>query len=164
MVYLQFLPPSQWRPCPSTGRASIRRATRRLRTAIAQVEHTSRLLLMIYSGNQQFSRTLFAAVIFGTIVFLVYILLPTTTDSSQPQWPFMGTVSTLRTTSEDKLERVALVVASQTTDNTTWLDESFPTWEKAVYLTDAPSKLSVPVNKGRESMVYLTSVFPSISF
>jgi hypothetical protein len=52
-----------------------------------------------------------------------------------------------------------LVVASQTTDNTTWLDGSFPDWEKSVYLTDAPSDLSVPVNKGRESMVYLTYVY-----
>ena len=99
-----------------------------------------------------------AAVIFGSIVLLVYILLPTTTDSIQPQWTSLGTTSTLRATDKDKIERVALVVASQTTDNTTWLEESFPEWEKAVYLTDAPSNLSVPINKGRESMVYLTFV------
>ena len=52
-------------------------------------------------------------------------------------------------------DRVVLVVASQTTDNTTWLDTAFPSWEKAIYLTDVPSNLSVPVNKGREGMVYL---------
>jgi hypothetical protein len=119
---------------------------------------------MIYSGNQRFSRTLAAALIFGTIVLLTYILIPNTTESSQPRWPFVDTTSTLRTTSEDKLERVALTAASQTTDNTTWLEESFPTWEKAVYLTDAPSNLSVPVNKGRESMIYLTFVTPSNTY
>lgn len=99
--------------------------------------------------------------IFGTIVLLTYILILNTPESSQPRWPVADTTWTLRTTSEDELERVALVVASQTTDNTTWLEESFPTWEKAVYLTDAPSNLSVPVNKGRESMVYLTFVTSS---
>ena len=103
-----------------------------------------------------------AAVIFGTIVLLTYILIPNTTESSQPRWPFIDTTSRLETTSEDRLEHVTLVVASQTTDNTTWLKESFPTWEKAIYLTDTPSNLSVPVNKGRESMVYLTSVFSTM--
>jgi hypothetical protein len=102
-----------------------------------------------------------AAVIFGTIVLLVYVLLPTTTESSQPLWPFLDNIATSRASSEDAPERVALVVASQTTDNTSWLGESFPTWEKAIYLTDAPSNLSVPVNKGREGMVYLTSVTPT---
>jgi hypothetical protein len=52
-----------------------------------------------------------------------------------------------------------LVVASQTKDNTTWLRTGFPSWEKAIYLTDAPSNLSVPVNKGREGMVYLRYAF-----
>jgi hypothetical protein len=56
-------------------------------------------------------------------------------------------------------DQVVLVVASQTKDNTTWLKTGFPSWEKAVYLTDAPSNLSVPVNKGREGMVYLRYAF-----
>jgi hypothetical protein len=110
--------------------------------------------------NQRFSKNLVAAVIFGTIVLLVYIVLSNTTEFSQPRWSFLDNASTLRATSEAEPERVALVVASQTTDNTTWLEESFPVWEKAIYLTDAPSNLSVPVNKGRESMVYLTSAIP----
>jgi hypothetical protein len=56
-------------------------------------------------------------------------------------------------------EQIVLVVASQTKDNTTWLRTGFPSWEKAIYLTDAPSNLSVPVNKGREGMVYLRYAF-----
>lgn len=51
---------------------------------------------------------------------------------------------------------VTMVIASQAQDNTTWLAHAFPTWEKAIFLTDAPSRLSVPANKGREGMVYLT--------
>lgn len=117
---------------------------------------------MIYSGNQRFSKNLVATVTFGTIILLIYVLRSTITDSSRSRWPFLGTASRLRATSEGKTGRVALVVASQTTDNTTWIEERFPEWERAIYLTDAPSILSVPVNKVRESMVYLTFVLPSM--
>ena len=99
-----------------------------------------------------------ASVMFGIIFLLVYTLRTTSTDSETQQWQFLDAVTKLTAADEDKLERVALVVASQTTDNTTWLEGSFPTWGKSIYLTDAPSNLSVPANKGRESMVYLTSV------
>ena len=117
---------------------------------------------MIYFGNQRFTRNFVASALFGAIVLLVYILRMTPSNPSQLQWPFRYTGMTLRATDKHRPERVALVVASQTTDNTTWLEESFPTWEKAIYLTDAPSNLSVPVNKGRESMVYLTFVNPDM--
>lgn len=51
---------------------------------------------------------------------------------------------------------VAIVVASQVGDNTTWLD-SFEAWPRLVYVTDDPSSNpKVPANKGREGMVYLT--------
>jgi hypothetical protein len=61
-------------------------------------------------------------------------------------------------------DQVVLVVASQTTDNTTWLKTHFPSWKKAIYLTDVPSNLSVPVNKGREGMVYLRYAFKAIAW
>lgn len=52
-----------------------------------------------------------------------------------------------------------LVVASMTTDNTTWLFEFFPDWHKSIYVVDDKSaELTVEKNKGRESMVYLTYV------
>ena len=55
---------------------------------------------------------------------------------------------------------VALVVASQTTDDTTWLEDAFSNWERYIYVTDdAHASLRVPANKGREGMVYLTCVF-----
>lgn len=54
---------------------------------------------------------------------------------------------------------VAVVVASQTKDDTTWLRDVFPTWDKKIYVTDDPSApLTVPANRGREGMVYLTFV------
>lgn len=55
--------------------------------------------------------------------------------------------------------RTAVVVASQRGENVTWLDEYFPTWEKNIYrVDDENAPLTVPMNKGRESMAYLTCV------
>lgn len=54
---------------------------------------------------------------------------------------------------------VALVVASQKQDNTTWLQSSFPNWNKIIYVTDDPdAAFVVPASRGHESMVYLTQV------
>lgn len=56
-----------------------------------------------------------------------------------------------------KERRTAVVVASQASENATWLEEFFPHWEQNVYrVDDTTAKLTVPKNKGRESMVYLT--------
>jgi hypothetical protein len=56
-------------------------------------------------------------------------------------------------------KRTAFVVASRMTENTTWLEQFFPDWEKSIYHVDEPlAALTVPKNKGRESMVYLTYV------
>ena len=58
-----------------------------------------------------------------------------------------------------KARRTAVVVASQSSENATWLEEYFPEWEKNIYrVDDANAPLTVPKNKGRESMVYLTYV------
>ncbi|RMY62791.1 hypothetical protein D0863_10839 [Hortaea werneckii] len=51
---------------------------------------------------------------------------------------------------------VTLVVASQTTDDTTWLENAFPEWSQNIYVTDDQNAaLTVPTNRGREGMVYL---------
>lgn len=51
---------------------------------------------------------------------------------------------------------VTLVVASQRTDDTTWLENTFPEWSKKIYVTDNQNAaLTVPTNRGREGMVYL---------
>ncbi|KAH8724088.1 hypothetical protein GQ44DRAFT_740542 [Phaeosphaeriaceae sp. PMI808] len=63
------------------------------------------------------------------------------------------------TPSHDRRRRTAVVVASQASENVTWLDKYFPQWEKNIYHVDDPnSRLTVPKNKGRESMVYLTYI------
>ncbi|KAF2822030.1 hypothetical protein CC86DRAFT_94696 [Ophiobolus disseminans] len=58
-----------------------------------------------------------------------------------------------------KKRRTAVVVASQALENATWLNEYFPSWEKNIYrVDDDKAPLTVPKNKGRESMVYLTYI------
>ena len=55
------------------------------------------------------------------------------------------------------IPEVTMVVASMKSDNTSWLHSAFPDWEKHIYVTDDPNAtLTVPANKGREGMVYLT--------
>lgn len=50
-----------------------------------------------------------------------------------------------------------LVVASIQEDDTMWLYDNLPNWTKQIYIVDnSTAELKVPVNKGRESMVYLT--------
>ncbi|RYC55745.1 hypothetical protein CHU98_g10464 [Xylaria longipes] len=53
-----------------------------------------------------------------------------------------------------------LVVASMSKENTTWLHTYLPdNWRKNVYVVDDPTAtLTVPENKGHESMVYLTYI------
>ncbi|KAF2710202.1 hypothetical protein K504DRAFT_253751 [Pleomassaria siparia CBS 279.74] len=52
----------------------------------------------------------------------------------------------------------AVVVATRGgLEDATWLEEYFPKWEKFIYrVDDKKAKFTVPKNKGRESMVYLT--------
>ena len=52
---------------------------------------------------------------------------------------------------------VRLVVARMQHEDASWLDQYLPQWQKSIYTVDDPSaSLTVPRNKGRESMVYLT--------
>lgn len=59
---------------------------------------------------------------------------------------------------------IATVVASQSRDNTTWLPTLFPAWNHNIFVADQPTAaLSVPRNKGRESMTYLTFIINNYS-
>ncbi|MCJ1305876.1 hypothetical protein MMC08_008693 [Hypocenomyce scalaris] len=52
-----------------------------------------------------------------------------------------------------------LVVASLKGDDVSWLYDNITEWTKNIYVVNDPSaKLTVPINKGRESMVYLTFI------
>ncbi|KAF2875714.1 hypothetical protein BDV95DRAFT_626180 [Massariosphaeria phaeospora] len=56
-----------------------------------------------------------------------------------------------------KREEKELVVASLVGDDTSWLDEHLDTWTKNIYIVNNGSApLTVPVNKGREAMPFLT--------
>lgn len=59
---------------------------------------------------------------------------------------------------------VSLVVASQQSDNTTWVHSHLHGWQKHVYIVDDPQAgNTVPRNKGHEAMVYLTLVASSFT-
>ncbi|KAH6842934.1 hypothetical protein B0I37DRAFT_383229 [Chaetomium sp. MPI-CAGE-AT-0009] len=50
-----------------------------------------------------------------------------------------------------------IVVASLRSEDTSWVHRHLPNWSRSVYVVDDPSaKFTVPKNKGREAMVYLT--------
>jgi hypothetical protein len=52
-----------------------------------------------------------------------------------------------------------MVVASMKKENITWLDDYLLDWKKNIYVVDDPSaELSVPTNKGREAMVFLSYI------
>ncbi|KDB20777.1 hypothetical protein H109_07250 [Trichophyton interdigitale MR816] len=56
-------------------------------------------------------------------------------------------------------DAVEMVVASMKRENVTWLHEYLPQWKKNIYVVDDPeAELTVPENKGREAMVYLTYI------
>jgi len=115
----------------------------------------------MFSGNQRFVKLLYLSAVCAFAFVLVYRTSISWSDATgplQPDWPSGSHDSEPEVVEEPAPDQVMLVVASQTADNTTWLNGSFPAWEKSIYLTDAPSNLSVPANKGRESMVYLTYV------
>lgn len=54
-------------------------------------------------------------------------------------------------------DSVEMVVASMLSENVTWLDNYLVDWKKNIYVVDDPmAKFTVPMNKGREAMVFLT--------
>ena len=51
-------------------------------------------------------------------------------------------------------------MATKKGDDTAWLFDELSDWHKSNYVVDDPdAELTIPKNKGRESMVYLTCVF-----
>ena len=81
---------------------------------------------------------------------------------------FIATIVLLKITfasSKDEVPIVAakphsartLVVSSMKKDNTSWIEEGLPDWTLRRYIVDDPTATyTVPQNKGREAMVYLT--------
>ena len=54
---------------------------------------------------------------------------------------------------------VELVVASLEAEDSSWISSYLPDWYAHIYVVDDPgAPLTVPKNKGREAMVYLTHI------
>lgn len=52
-----------------------------------------------------------------------------------------------------------LVVAKRKDEDTKWIGKYLPDWSSSIYVVDdSKADLTVPGNKGRETMVYLTCV------
>lgn len=59
----------------------------------------------------------------------------------------------------NRISDVEIVVASIKKEDTSWLATYMRGWDTNVYVADDPgARLTVPMNKGRESMVYLTYI------
>lgn len=60
--------------------------------------------------------------------------------------------------------QLELVVAATKNENIAWLDSNLRGWLKTVYIVDdTEARPTVPTNKGREAMVYLTYVTPRLA-
>ena len=54
---------------------------------------------------------------------------------------------------------IELVVASLEREDTSWIPQYLPDWKTYIYVADDPrAPFTVPKNKGREAMVYLTHI------
>ncbi|KAK8154561.1 hypothetical protein IWX90DRAFT_57766 [Phyllosticta citrichinensis] len=102
-----------------------------------------------------------------TVLLLVGFFLNLRSGVIEQDSPFSGDgdlkyqedLGTYTATPKSRVGQKAFVVASQQTDDVDWLYTYFPDWEKFRYVVDDPkAELTVPRNKGRESMVYLTYI------
>ena len=87
-----------------------------------------------------------------TLAFLALLSIlyraPFNDAPSPPSAPELGPKSAFRK---------EIVVASQSDDDTSWLEKELQGWGRSIYIVnDKTAKLTVPINKGREAMVYLT--------
>ncbi|KAF2967565.1 hypothetical protein GQX73_g5968 [Xylaria multiplex] len=97
-------------------------------------------------------------------IFLVTslcLLLTLYHRASQPSSPFLepenGPVTAETPTPTPGNRELELVVASVRAEDTSWFHTYLPSWHKNIYVADDPdASLTVPLNKGREAMVYLT--------
>ncbi|EGC49602.1 conserved hypothetical protein [Histoplasma capsulatum var. duboisii H88] len=100
-------------------------------------------------------RTIFAVLLLFISVYYVQVCFKTTatlfssTSSIPPSWK--QSIGLVRSKE--------IVVASLKDDDTSWVAEHLSDWNANIYVVDDPrSELTVPMNKARESMVYLTYI------
>jgi hypothetical protein len=103
------------------------------------------------------------------IVLAIYFLFFSHTESSHKPTTKTDYAQLHKSTPSPKADEQArpairrqkeMVVASVKSDDTSWFAEYFPDWSRSIYVVDdKKGPLTVPRNKGRESMVFLTYVF-----
>ncbi|KAK2742749.1 hypothetical protein FQN55_007690 [Onygenales sp. PD_40] len=86
-------------------------------------------------------------------IFLYFFFVDTTLNSAP------STTNPLSKSSKAILSSKSLIVASLKDDDTSWIREYLADWHANIYVVDDPrAELTVPMNKGREAMVYLTYI------
>ena len=98
----------------------------------------------------------------GLAAFAVIVLVLKSSFLSSPDTPSIKP----DTDASTKPPAKAFVVASMKKDDTAWIQEYLPDWKLIRYMVDNPkAEYTVPQNKGREAMVYLTLVlYPEYLF
>lgn len=96
-----------------------------------------------------------------SLVLMLLLLMTPRPHVSRWEWRATTTTTTAPSSTTGSLERVReekrIVVASVKDDDTTWLQQRLPEWPVSRYVVDDhEANLTIPFNKGRESMVYLT--------
>ena len=91
-------------------------------------------------------------IVFASVLFLLIFF-------STPNHKTLSTFESERQSGRAGSLEKELVVASLKEGDTLWIGEFFPDWRTNIYVVNDPSApLTVPKNKGREAMVYLTYV------
>lgn len=116
-----------------------------------------------WSPRQRSNRVNLIGLCVGAIiVFFLFrdALLPSSsTGSSSASGSAASRAKALATSQRQSDNDVEMVVASMKHENVSWLDEYLPEWKKNIYVVDDnKAKLTVPMNKGREAMVFLRYV------
>ncbi|TGJ84668.1 hypothetical protein E0Z10_g4102 [Xylaria hypoxylon] len=103
-------------------------------------------------------RRVLVATIFVTSLFLLLTLYHHASQpSATPLRPDNSHVAAEAEKPQKPEDEVELVVASVRAEDTSWFHTYLPSWQKNIYVADDPgASLTVPMNKGREAMVYLT--------
>ena len=112
----------------------------------------------LFGGANGLLRTIWAIITcFSAAALLMTVMTDRYATSPEP-WTISTQQTPLFDAAKPSKKAVEVVVASQKDDDTTWLD-AFADWPRAIYVTDDPeAALKVPINKGREGMVYLRCV------
>jgi hypothetical protein len=106
--------------------------------------------------TRRLQRRIQSFAILGVLLFLIYTA--SNVISGESSIRFSSSSPNGKIVESDWVpEEKELVVASMYSDDVGWLDEFFGDWKRNVYVVNnASAPLTVPRNKGREAMPFLT--------